>query len=132
MFATPPKYIASRHAVQRMLERHRPELTHQQAESYLLQLAASGHTRPTGRHWLRRIHHPRPGTTYIVSASDPDCALVMRGPMICTVLVRSMAGHGGLRHGEKLVGLERYRRWRQQELTAEVLAERFDDQAAAA
>jgi len=123
--------IVSRHAVQQARERHCPCLNSRKIEEHLLRLALEGHRRPTGRHWIRRIHHLRPGATYIFCAADPDVVLVMRGRIVCTVLVREMS-RGMPRHREQqqVVALGAYRRWRKPDLQRELDA--YDEDMVAA
>jgi hypothetical protein len=77
------------HAIERYQERVDPESSWLAAHLAIRKLLATGRSRPTPRHWMRRPVEP--GTTFIFSASYPGvCAIVTDGRAV-TIITRELA-----------------------------------------
>lgn len=76
------------HAIERYQERVDPESSWLAAHLAIRKLLATGRSRPTPRHWMRRPVEP--GTTFIFSAWHPGvCAIVTDGAAV-TIITREL------------------------------------------
>ena len=76
----------SRHAIDRFRERVDPNLSAEQAEIAIADVAARGKRTTTPRQWLPVSHRPRRGGAYVFSPAYPGVCLVVGGSTVKTVL----------------------------------------------
>jgi|GEM_PF-6753993 len=86
--ASAPRYMLTRHAVQRFIERVRPTASWHEARAELASLAASARaSRP--RRWMRTARPASPGTIYLYPRGMPGVALIVRTGVIVTVMSKA-------------------------------------------
>jgi len=83
-----PRYVLTRHAVQRFVERVRPAASWYEARAELAGLAVSARASQP-RRWLRRARPAPPGTIYLYPRGMPGVALIARAGVIVTVMSKA-------------------------------------------
>lgn len=77
------------HAIERWRERVDPSSSWLDAHLAIRKLLNRGRSRPTPRHWMRRVAEP--GTTYVFNASYPSVCVIVADGAAVTVITRELA-----------------------------------------